>query len=242
MKCRAGVTVNFGRYVVLTDLVTVTTADGVELDGALYTAQGVPRPLARVLMVHGLTWNFYRGPSRWLPALLAQAGYECLSMNMRDHDLQHPKDFELAHHDLRAGIDYLGARRGGPVVLLAHGYGCNKAVCYPAFSGDQRLRHYILTTLGGVKSYRPDLWAEVLRLAPQMNGAVLVVQGAADPNIQIRERTHELAAAASNTRVTVVMLDGGNHYFDGRHAELGRAVTDWLSHALAFARDEGTKT
>ena len=49
-------------------LVTVHTADRIELDGALYlpttprAAWGVP-----VFAVHGLTWNFYRGPARWLP-------------------------------------------------------------------------------------------------------------------------------------------------------------------------------
>lgn len=207
-----------------------------ELDGALYAAQDVTRPRARVLMVHGLTWNFYRGPSRWLPTLLSQSGYDCLSMNMRDHDLQHPKDFELAHHDLRACVDYLWPRPGGPVVLLGHGYGCNKLVCYPGVSGDSRSRHYILTTLGGVKSYRPDLWAEVLRLAPKMDGRVLIVQGAVDPNVQIRERADELSSAAANAQVEVAMLEGGNHYFDGRHAELGRTLTDWLFRAIGEAR------
>ena len=230
-----GQRVKHGRVPVLTELITVTTADGVELDGALYAAQSLSWPRARLLMVHGLTWNFYRGPSRWLPTLLAKTGYECLSMNMRDHDLPHPKDFELAHHDLWACIDYLWQRPGGPLVLLGHGYGCNKLVCYPGISGDSRPHHYILTTLGGVKSYRPDLWTEVLRLAPKMDGRVLIVQGAVDPNVEIRERADELSSAATNARVDVTMLDGGNHYFDGRHSELGRTVTDWLSRALGEA-------
>src|ERR1700730_12502245 len=192
----------------LSELVTVKTADGVELDGAFY-AVGVPaRARARVLMVHGLTWNFYRGLSRSLPGLLAEAGFECLSINMRDHDLPQPKDFELSHHDLPAGLDYLHERNGTPVIALAHGYACNKLACYPAHSGDRRLRHYVLTTLGGVKSYRPDLWAEVLRLAPEMEGEVLIVQGAGDPNIQVHDRAEEVRSAASRARVTVVMLEG----------------------------------
>jgi predicted alpha/beta hydrolase len=216
----------------LSELVTVKTADGVELDGALYAA-GVPaRPRARVLMVHGLTWNFYRGPSRWLPGLLAAAGFECLSINMRDHDLPQPKDFELSYHDLRAGLDYLRERNGTPVIALAHGYACNKLACYPAHSGDRRLRHYVLTTLGGVQSYRPDLWAEVLRLAPEMEGEVLIVQGAGDPNIQVHDRAEEVRSAASRARVTVVMLEGGDHYFDGRHAELARVVAGWMTQVL----------
>ncbi|MBI3517082.1 MAG: hypothetical protein HY060_23875, partial [Proteobacteria bacterium] len=74
------------------ELVTLTTADGVALDGALYAATQARR--GAILMVHGLTWNFYRGPSRWLPPLLARAGFDCLSLNMRDHDLTEPKDFD----------------------------------------------------------------------------------------------------------------------------------------------------
>src|SRR5260221_14172977 len=71
-----------------TELITVATADGIELDGAMYRpATASPRRGASVLMVHGLTWNFYCGPSRWLPPLLAAEGYPCLSLNMRDHDL-----------------------------------------------------------------------------------------------------------------------------------------------------------
>jgi predicted alpha/beta hydrolase len=216
----------------LSELVTVKTADGIELDGALYVAGGPSQPRARVLMVHGLTWNFYRGPSRWLPGLLAEAGFECLSLNMRDHDLQQPKDFELSHHDLRAGVDYLRERNGTPLIVLAHGYACNKLACYPAHSGDRRLRHYVLTTLGGVQRYRPDLWAEVLRLAPAMEGEVLIVQGAVDPNIQVRERAEELQSAASRAQVTLVMLEGGNHYFDGRHAELARVITRWMNRVV----------
>src|SRR5207302_10798332 len=113
------------------------------------------RRRASILMVHGLTWNFYRGPSRWLPPMLADDGYACLSLNMRDHDLAEPRDFELAHHDLRAGIDFLEAQGSAVVVFLAHGFACNKVVCYADLSADHRPRRRLLTTLGPVKPSRP---------------------------------------------------------------------------------------
>jgi alpha-beta hydrolase superfamily lysophospholipase len=212
------------------ELVTINTADGIELDGALYQpdAKQEERRRASILMVHGLTWNFYRGPSRWLPPLLAAEGYACLSLNMRDHDLSEPKDFELAHHDLRAGIDFLEAGGSADVVLLAHGFACNKVVCYAGLSGDQRTRRCVLTTFGAVKAYRPEIWAMVLRCAPDMQGATLVVQGAADPLIEARERADELVAAAAASRVDVVLLDGANHYFDQRHPELANLIGAWL--------------
>lgn len=189
-------------------------------------------------MVHGLTWNFYRGPSRWLPPLLADAGYACLSLNMRDHDLQEPKDFDLAHHDLRAGIDYLYDRGATEVILLAHGFACNKVVCYSGWTGDHRVRRVVLTTLGAVKAYRPDIWDTVLGQAPSMKGATLVVQGAIDQLIQARERADELIAAAG-ARVDVVLLEGGNHYFDHRHRELADSILRWLRGPQGPAGTEG---
>jgi hypothetical protein len=95
------------------ELITVRAADGVELDGALYLPVSDPAEWRTpVLAVHGLTWNFYRGPMRWLPKSFVAAGYPCLSLNMRDHDLDQPKDFDLSHHDLRAGIDFLAMKLG----------------------------------------------------------------------------------------------------------------------------------
>jgi pimeloyl-ACP methyl ester carboxylesterase len=216
----------------LVELVTVTTGDGIELDGAVYAAGAGPAPAA-ILMVHGLTWNFYRGMSRWLPPMLAEAGYPCLSLNMRDHDLKEPRDFELAFHDLRAGVDYLWERWGGrPVVVVGRGYACNKVVCYPAQSDDRRVRHFVLTTLGSVKNYRPDIWDTVLELAPRLAGQVLVVQGAIDPSLQGRARADEVAAAAPAATAEIVLMEGANHYFDGRRPELAGCIRDWLGRRL----------
>jgi alpha/beta superfamily hydrolase len=214
----------------LVELVTVTTTDQVELDGAMHelpTQQH--RPNASILMIHGLTWNFYRGPSRWLPPLLAEAGLPCLSLNMRDHTQAEPKDFELAHHDIRAGVDYLSRRFAGEVALLAHGFGCNKAACYAGDSGDDRIGRTILTTLGAVKAYRPEIWDRVLSRAPAMRGKALVVQGAIDHLIEARARADELSRSAANCRADVVLLEGADHYFNERHKELADCVIGWMA-------------
>ena len=211
------------------ELITMTTKDGVELDGGLYAPPaGIAPRDAGILIVHGLTWNFYRGPSRWLPPLLTGAGFTCLSLNMRDHDLSAPKEFENAHHDVRAGIDTLLSHGAGEVVLLAHGYACNKIVSYPAQSGDGRPMRRVLTTLGSIKSYRPDIWDQVLQSAAELRGDTLVVQGAADALIDPRARSDELVAAAVQARVDVVLLDGADHYFNDRHAQLADCVLGWL--------------
>ena len=211
-------------------LVTVQTADHVELDGALYIPEADGGAAADpVLAVHGLTWNFYRGPMRWLAPSLAEAGHPCLSLNMRDHDLDQPKDFESSHHDLRAGIDYLVGRFGATPALLGHGYANNKLVSYAAQSGDDRIERYVLATLGSVKKYRPDIWDGVLRDARRMRGDVLVVQGAIDELIEAGPRADEFVAAADGCRVDVIQLAGGNHYFHGKERELAHAILAWLA-------------
>jgi len=211
------------------ELVTVKTADNVELDGALYLPGGAAAEWrAPIFAVHGLTWNFYRGPMRWLPASFIAHGYPCLSLNMRDHDLDQPKDFELSHHDLRAGIDYLIERFGKTPVMVGHGYANNKIISYSAQSGDDRIDCNVLATLGSVKKYRPDIWEAVLQSAGRMRGKALVVQGAIDELIEAKPRADELVAAAKGCKVDVIHLEGGNHYFHGKEAELGRAIVGWI--------------
>jgi hypothetical protein len=153
------------------ELITVKTADDVELDGALYLPDGSSANWRMpMLAVHGLTWNFYRGPMRWLPKYFIDAEFPRLSLNMRDHDLDKPKDFELSHHDLRAGIDFLTSKLGKAPVIVGHGYANNKIACYAAQSGDDRIETYVLATLGSVKKYRPDIWDAVLGGAQRMRG------------------------------------------------------------------------
>jgi alpha-beta hydrolase superfamily lysophospholipase len=213
----------------LVDLVTVRTADGVDLDGGLQLPPpGAPSSDVQVLLVHGLTTNFYQGPSRWLAPLLARAGHPCLSLNSRDHDMSEPKDFEFDHHDLRAGIDYLTGRGAGDIAIFGHGFGCNRIACYSKHGGDERPFKYILASFGAAKAYRPDIWAAVLDGAPSMRGRVLIVQGAADEKIQGRERAEELRRAATGARVEVVLLEGANHYFDHRQRDLADRVGRWL--------------
>src|ERR1700732_2231778 len=173
-------------------------------------------------------WDFLPGTKPLVAGVIHSGGYPCLSLNMRDHDLDQPKDFELAHHDLRAGIDFLIKRFSKKPVIVGHGYANNKIICYPAQSGDDRIERNVLTTLGSVKKYRPDIWDAVLQSASRIRGNALVVQGATDELIEAKPRADELVAAAKGCKVDVTHLEGGNHYFHGREAELGRAIVGWL--------------
>jgi len=201
------------------ELVTLETADKIELDGAWYpTPSDGPYQDASILIVHGLGWNFYRGPSRWLPPLLAAAGYSCLALNMRDHNLKEVRDFDLSGYDVATGLAFLECRRPGGVVLLGHGHGCNKLLCYSTLSNDRRPFRRILMTLGAIKCYKPEIWESVLASAAEIRGEMLIVQGAEDPLIAASDRAAELTQAAWGANVETILLEGADHYFSGRHA------------------------
>jgi alpha-beta hydrolase superfamily lysophospholipase len=217
------------------ELVSTKTADGIELDGASYRpGDGNTRQRRGFLLVHGMRWNFYRGPSRWLGPLLAMQGYDCLALNLRDHDSSEPQGLENAFHDLRAGVDLL-MQRCNEVIPFAHGYGCTKVMSYAAQSGDARVRRHVLTTLGAVARNHPPIWQAALGFARIMPGRSLVVQGAADALIEARIRADELARAAPASRVDVVLLEGANHYFDDRHDALVDCVTAWEERTRSAA-------
>jgi pimeloyl-ACP methyl ester carboxylesterase len=216
------------------ELVTVETADKIELDGAWYSSpDGGLCQAASILIIHGLGWNFYRGPSRWLPPLFAAAGYPCLALNMRDHDLKEVKDFDLSGYDIAAGIAFLERHGPGEVVLLGHGYGCNKLLCYSRLSGDRRPFRRILMTLGAIKAYKPEVWESVLASSAEIRGEMLVIQGAEDPLISARDRAAELSRAAGRVKLEIVLLEGGDHYFNARHDAVIRCILDWLNRTEA---------
>ena len=96
--------------------------------------------------------------------------------------------------------------------------------------------------MGSVKRVRPEIWFAGLDLAAQMAGHILVVQGAVDASLEGSARVDELAAAVRDARVEAVYLEGGDHYFTDRHAELAGCV-DHGSRASCPRRrdaDEGT--
>jgi alpha-beta hydrolase superfamily lysophospholipase len=216
-----------GGKLVRFQFVTLETADNVELDGIVLQPIASARSRIGIVLIHGLRWNFYRGPSRWLATLLAATGYPVLSVSLRDHDSTEIHDFEMAHHDLHAAIDFMSTRTD-EVALLAHGHGGSKVICYPAQSGDRRVRLSILVTFGAVQSYQPAVWSAVVAGASAMRGHILVVQGADDKLISGRERANDIARAATSCETTVVLMDGANHYFAGREEQLVRRVDDWL--------------
>lgn len=112
------------------ELVAIRTSDDVILHGALF--EGDPDKPAIVLL-HGAMMNFYTGIGAFLPTMLAQQGYTCLSANLRGHDLATApddicrkitgsiyEDFRDTVLDVDALIGYLKDRGCQKVILVAH--------------------------------------------------------------------------------------------------------------------------
>lgn len=123
-----------------TELVRLTTADGRETAGVVYTPLGrVPR--AGVALVHGYASNFYSGVVGHLAPALAERGYATIAVNMRDHDAG-PKTtlFEENRWDEQAAVDELARRGVTPLALVGVSLGTNRVLYYAAETRDPRIR------------------------------------------------------------------------------------------------------
>ena len=142
----------------LVDLVEVTTADNVSLDGAFFEPQYQSVTEKRIdgfLLIHGSGGHFYSSATRTMASDLSKAGYPCLTLNTRGHDtvwvdnqtgIFHGNAFEILDDsklDLRAGIDFLQNRGIQRICLLGHSMGAVKISYYAAFQNDPRIQAVI---------------------------------------------------------------------------------------------------
>ena len=138
----------------LVDLIIVTSADGLSLDGAFFEpATGVsPKgPVDAMLLIHGSGGNFYRTATKAMAEDLRNQGYACLAINTKGHDtVWSPQGsgeyygnaleiLDNSRHDLAAGIDYLWEKGYRNIGLLGHSMGAVKVGYYAATEDDDRL-------------------------------------------------------------------------------------------------------
>ena len=103
----------------LLELVSIAT-EAEPLDGIFYTPKD-GKISAAALLFHGNCHNFYTGPSRFLPGVLASYGIASLAFNRRGHDMVtslHGRtvgggSYQLAREgiaDNRSASDWLASR------------------------------------------------------------------------------------------------------------------------------------
>ena len=138
----------------IVDLMSTTTSDGIELDGALFAPQpgrSPPGAVDAILLAHGSGRNFSMATTKIMAEDLRAGGYACLSLNSAAHDTvwynssdgnYYGNGFEILDRsrlDIRAGVDYLwelGYRRIG---ILGQSMGAVRVAYYAATEADQRV-------------------------------------------------------------------------------------------------------
>src|ERR1039457_1063206 len=127
------------------ELVALRTTDGVRLHGIVFHA-AKPRPSA-LLLVHGYGGTFYGAYFAKLGEAAAQAGYDTLALNMRDHDAGPKKSsFTDNQTDIAAGAAYLRQFGHKRLVLVGQSTGTNRVLYYQAASGDPDIAATILVS------------------------------------------------------------------------------------------------
>ena len=138
----------------LVDLIRLTAADGMELDGAFFApaADATPvGPVDAVLCIHGSGRTFYTPATANMADDLRNRGYAALALNTRGHDtvwvdrqtgVAEGNAYEIldtGRQDLRAGIDYLAGLGYQRIGILGHSMGAVKVVYYAAVERDPRV-------------------------------------------------------------------------------------------------------
>ncbi len=138
----------------LVDLIRLTAADGMELEGAFFEPSpgALPEgPVDAVLCIHGSGRNFYTAATANMANDLRNRGYAALTLNTRGHDtvwvnrqtgVAEGNAYEIldtGRQDLRAGIDYLSGRGYRRIGILGHSMGAVKVAYYAATEADDRV-------------------------------------------------------------------------------------------------------
>lgn len=114
------------------ELVSIPTGT-IPLDGLYYEPVG-RAALGGVLLFHGNTMNFYTGPLRFLPPVLAELGLACLAFNRRGHDILSTRNsrvpeggaFQLAREgieDNRTAARWMAERGFAHPAVIGHSNG-----------------------------------------------------------------------------------------------------------------------
>ena len=173
----------------LVDLITITTGDGMTLDGIFCEpAAGVTPigPVDAMLLIHGSGGSFYRVATKAMAEDLRNRGYACLAINTKGHDtVWSPQGsgqyygnaleiLDNSRYDLRAGIDYLWEKGYRSIGLLGHSMGAVKVGYYAATEDDDRIATVIpispvrLSYSYYMESENADEFKSIIERADQM--------------------------------------------------------------------------
>ena len=184
---------------VLLELVSIGT-EAEPLDGIFYTPKN-GKIEAVALIFHGNCHNFYTGPSRFLPGVLASYGIASLAFNRRGHDMVtslHGRtvgggSFQLAREgiaDNRAASDWLASRGFENPIIIGHSNGGMLAAQHCADNyGSPRALVLLSAHIGGLEN------------VPQMSESGMF---AGDQLAQLTARAKEMIARGNGRELMLL--------------------------------------
>jgi len=186
-----------------------------------------------VILLHGRgfhpDWQDVVGPVR---VALAEAGWNTLSAQMpvleKDKKYyDYVPLFPESYKRIEAAVKYIRENFDGPVVLLAHSCGAHMAMNWIDEVGDAQIDAYVGAGMGAT-----DYGQDLIRPFPieKMKVPLLDILGSEEyPRVlALAKERKRILAGSGNPQSAQVFIDGADHYFKDRNAELGEAIIAWL--------------
>jgi pimeloyl-ACP methyl ester carboxylesterase len=139
---------------VATELVRLAAADGLPLDGALYTPDGWATSRTAIALFHGTGGEFHNSLFNALGRGLAARGWPVVALNRRDHGAYFGfVTLADGAMDQKVAVDYLAGMGAENVILGGHSYGTVTVPWYVAETNDARVKGMLL--LAALGDMRP---------------------------------------------------------------------------------------
>ena len=209
-------------------------ADGVEFL-ALYAEPSTDKAKGAVIIMHGIgvhpAWADVIDPLRME---LPEHGWHTLSLQMpilenEAEDEDYPPLFTEVPSRIQAGVDYLKNKGIKNIVISGHSMGTTMASHYLASSRDSAVTAYVSMGPGPGTPGSTD--ADSMANFKKISGInILDVYGSEDikrvkNNMKDRE---PIGKKLHGSRYQVKIIEGGNHFYQGKQDALIKVVSDWL--------------
>lgn len=195
------------------ELVSFKAADGVRLDGALFTNSRVPSHDIAMIGTHGSGGSFYTSVTGFLCPALPSHGYPVLSMNLRCHDRSYVSSiFEDCEKDLAAGVQFMKEQGYKNIVLFGHSLSVTQILYYMARSEESAVVGLVLsaghddlrsvswsywdTLVDDPKAEYERVLAQCRELVAEGDGGRLIIipWWRPDPKLNLRQQYRETSA------------------------------------------------
>jgi dienelactone hydrolase len=191
---------------------------------SIYTE--APNAKAAVIVVHGMGVHPNWGLIGSLRSVLPERGYATLAIQMpilgaEAKPEEYPATFPEAAARIESALQYLTSKGFKKIVVACHSLGCRMPEYFLTHGGKGRLAAWVMVGMNANFSSPASLGMPILDLMGSEDLPDVKVTAA------LRAPTFE---GLPNSRQQTIQ--GADHFFNGKEAELGDAVAGFLKGAL----------